>query len=339
MDSAPYDLPTPGASEEEDPWTRAHLSALARSRRPERRLVRALLRTPSLFAGLLLLGVFGGLALAAVLRYGLVEQLPSRFSWVVGPYPPGPSPAHPFGVMSGLGVDVAHALWLATPWDLALLGSILGLAAMGGTLVGASAGFLRGPVDWVVTGFVDVLLAVPPFFLVVILYLGTLPFVRVDQHLPLFVLEFAFVLWPYYARPVRARALSVAQEPYVESARATGSPPGRTLLYHVLPNSLGPSLAQLPIDVYQVFFVLTVFPFLACYAGGSFSLLSPLPYAGFPEWGNLLAYGACFGWSPLAGADFWWMYLFPALVVLLFGAAVALTADGLGSLLEPELRR
>jgi peptide/nickel transport system permease protein len=337
MASAAAALPIPEAPEPEDPWASASLSALARSRRPERRLASAFLRTPSLLAGTLLLVAFGGFAIAAVLRYGLVEQLPTRFAWVVATYPPGPSRAHPFGVMDVLGVDVAHALWLATPWDLALLGSILGLAAMGGTLVGASAGFLRGPVDWVVTGLVDLLLAVPPFFLVVILYLGTVPFVTVAQHLPLFVLEFAFVLWPYYARPVRARALSVSQEPYVESARATGSTPGRTLLYHVLPNSLGPSFAQLPIDVYQVFFVLSVFPFLSCHDADS--LLSPLPYAAFPEWGNLLAQGVCYGWSPVAGADFWWMYLFPALVLLLFGVAVALTADGLGSLTKPEIRR
>ncbi|HEV2448790.1 MAG TPA: ABC transporter permease subunit, partial [Thermoplasmata archaeon] len=208
-----------------------------------------------------------------------------------------------------------------------------------GTLAGASAGYYRGALDAVVTGFVDLVLAVPPFFLVVILYLGLVGFVTIDQHLPLFVLLFAFVLWPYYARPVRARAITIAQEPYVESARATGSTPGRTLLYHVLPNSLGPSLAQIPIDVYQVFFVLTVFPFLACYPGNTDSLLSPLPYTAFPEWGNLLAQGVCFGWSPIPQANFWWMYLFPALVVVLFGWAVALTADGLETLLKPEVRR
>lgn len=321
----------------EDPWDARALLALGRSRRPERRLARALLRTPSLLAGVLLLGGFAGLALAAVARFGLVDELAGRFAWQVAVYPPGPSRAHPFGVMSGLGVDVAHALWLATPWDLALLGAILGLAVTTGTLAGASAGYYRGGIDVVVTGFIDLVLAVPPFFLVVILYLGLVGFVDADQHLPLFVLLFAFVLWPYYARPVRARAITVSQEPFVESARATGSAPGRTLLYHVLPNSLGPSLAQLPIDVYQVFFVLTVFPFLSCFDADS--LLSPLPSSHFPEWGNLLAQGVCFGWSVLPGANFWWMYAFPAFVVVLFGCAVALTADGLETLLRPAIRR
>ncbi|MCI4334137.1 MAG: ABC transporter permease subunit [Thermoplasmata archaeon] len=323
--------------EASDPWDPAALAALARTRGLAYRTIEGLARTPPLLMGTALLVGFGVLALYSFALFGLPEQLLGRFAWQVNPYPPGPSRAHPFGIMAGLGVDVAHALLVATPWDIGILGSILGVAALTGTLAGASAGYFRGPLDWVVTGLVDLLLAVPPFFLVVILYLGTVLFVPIADHLTLFVLLFAFVLWPYYARPVRARAQSVTAEPYIESARASGSLPSRTLWRHVLPNSLGPALAQLPIDVYQVFFVLTVFPFLACF--GNDSLLSPLPSTSFPEWGNLLARGVCYGWSPLAETNFWWMYAFPALAVVLFGIAVALTADGLGSLLATSQRR
>ncbi|MCI4345453.1 MAG: ABC transporter permease subunit [Thermoplasmata archaeon] len=329
--------PPSGPTEEEpDPWEPSVFARLARGHGPFRRLLRALVRTPTLLAGLGLLLFFGVLALASLALDGGSSSLVVHFDWAANPFPPGPSRAHPFGVMDGLGVDVAQALFLAVPWDLAILGSILGLAAVGGVLAGACAGFFRGPFDWVVTSLVDLLLAVPPFFLVVVLYLGVVLYFPIDEHLPLFVALFGFVLWPYYARPVRARAQSIAAEPYVEAARASGSPPSRILLRHVIPNSLGPAFAQLPIDVYQVFFVLTVFPFLACY--NATSLLSPLPSPQFPEWGNLLALGVCFGWSPLAAVNFWWMYAFPALTVIAFGIGVALLSDGASSILEAKLR-
>jgi peptide/nickel transport system permease protein len=329
--------PPPDPNQEEiDPWEPELFEALARAHGRGRRFLRALLRTPALLAGLLILAAFGAIALASLAIDGVRDTVVVQFAWAIRPYPPGPSLAHPFGIMNGLGVDVAQALFLADPWDLAILGSILGLAAIGGTLAGASAGYFRGPFDWVVTSLVDLLLAVPPFFLVVVLYLGLFLSVPVDEHLTLFVLLFAFVLWPYYARPVRARAQSVAAEPYVEAARASGSPPSRILLRHVIPNALGPALAQLPIDVYQVFFVLSVFPFLACF--NSKQLLSPLPSPQFPEWGNLLAQGVCFGWSPLAEVNFWWMYAFPALTVIAFGVGVALLSDGASSLVEAKQR-
>ncbi|MCI4362823.1 MAG: ABC transporter permease subunit [Thermoplasmata archaeon] len=328
--------PSEPTDEEEDPWEPGVFALLARGHGRLRRLGRALARTPALLGGILLLLGFGALAIASVALDGGRSTLVVHFAWAANPYPPGPSRAHPFGVMTGVGVDVAQALFLAVPWDLAILGSILGLAAVGGVLAGACAGYFRGPFDWVVTSLVDLLLAVPPFFLVVVLYLGVVLYVPLDEHLPVFVVLFAFVLWPYYARPVRARAQSVAAEPYVEAARASGSTPGRILLRHVLPNSLGPAFAQLPIDVYQVFFVLTVFPFLACY--NATSLLSPLPSSRFPEWGSLLAQGVCFGWSPLAAVNFWWMYAFPALTVIAFGIGVALLSDGASSILEAKLR-
>jgi peptide/nickel transport system permease protein len=147
------------------------------------------------------------------------------------------------------------------------------------------------------------------------------------------------VLWPYYARPVRARAERVAREPYVEASRAAGASSTRLLTRHVLPNSLYPVFAQIPIDVYNIFFVLTVFPYLGCISlrtGGSagYAWLTPLPTIPFPEWGTILAVGACYGWQPIWNLNFWWMYAFPAAAIVLFGIAMALTCDGMEQLLH-----
>jgi peptide/nickel transport system permease protein len=248
--------------------------------------------------------------------------------------PPGPDAAHPFGVIGTIGVDVFVSLWQATPIDLVLIGGSVALAVGVGLFLGAYAGFMGGPIDLVVTFCTDLLTTVPPFFLVMVLFLGLQPYLLPPSFLLVFGLLYALVLWPYHARPVRARALQVSGEAYIEAARAAGATDGRLLTRHVIPNSLFPVLAQIPVDVYSFLFVLTVFPFLHCFSGSLFANLSPLPTTAYPEWGYLLGAGACYGWSPLAQTNHWWMYAFPALVIVLFGIAVALFCDGLERVLS-----
>ncbi|MGI0132639.1 MAG: ABC transporter permease [Thermoplasmata archaeon] len=307
--------------------------------RPLYRLALALRTNPGLTAGVTLLAVFGGVAAYALARFGAALEIlqvdPSTAQQLP---PPGPSWAHPFGIAYESGADVLLAIVQATPIDLALVGGILLAALLVGVVLGGWAGLRGGRIDGTVTFFSDLIAVVPPFFLVLVLFLGIQRAIPPQWGIPSFGILFAFVLWPYYARPVRAMARAVASETYVEAARASGAGGRHVLVRHVLPNSLSPALAQLPVDVYNIFFVLTVFPFLGCFGGGgggTFDTLTPLPRTTYPEWGALLANGACYGWSPIAGADFWWMYAFPAAVIVVFGAAVALTADGL----ERHLRR
>ena len=284
------------------------------------------------FGGAILLGFLAAGLLALVQFHGNLTRL--SLNPILGGQspPPGPSAAHPLGVLGGLGVDELQALWQATPVDLALVGGSTLLAAGLGIVVGSAAGLRGGLVDAAVVEVSDLLVGVPPFFFVMVLFLGLQPFLPPADDLLLFGVLFAVVLFPYHARPVRARALEVAGEPYVEAAKAAGAGPPRLLLRHVLPNATAPVLAQLPIDVYNFLFVLTVFPFLNCFDGSLFAVLSPLPTTaaaqGYPEWGFLLARGACAGWSPLASLDYPWMYLAPGAVVILFGIAVTLAADG-----------
>jgi len=287
----------------------------------------------SLWIGLGLLGLFLAVALAALLHYGPDRNSPPvTFAWVAPlTLPPGPSLAHPFGTDEGLGIDVLSGILRATPTDVSLVGGILLGSAAIGLLVGGWAGLSGGLVDLVAIGGSDLFVGVPPFFLVLILYLGTLPLVATSDDLYLFAGLFVLVLWPYYARPVRAVAQRSAASPYVEASRAAGAGSDQILVRHVLPNSLFPVLAQLPVDVYNIFFVLSVFPFLGCFGGASglFSPISITPYRLYPEWGALVAYGACYGWSILPQLDAWWSYFFPAAMIVAFGLMVMLLCDGL----------
>ena len=257
--------------------------------------------------------VFGGVAIASLILFrNAGTYLPQNAVWAASVYPPGPSWAHPFGVLHGIvGIDLLQAMVRATPWDLAIVGAILLLALSIGLLLGGIAGGSGSTTtDIVVTSWTDAIAGVPPFFLVFVVFLPIATLVPVAWSLPVFVLSFGFVLWPYHARLVRAQAREVREEPFVESARASGSGRWSIVRRHILPNSYRAVLTQVPADVASIFFVLTVFPFAHCFDSDPrlgdylFPLLTPLPNPGpsypapfFPEWGNLLAQGVCFGYQ------------------------------------------
>jgi peptide/nickel transport system permease protein len=278
-------------------------------------------------AGLVLLGGFAAIALGALALWGSsVADLPTDPALALAIFPPGPSAAHPLGVINGVGVDVLAGLWRATPIDLALVGGPIALAAAIGAVLGTYSGFSQGAVDLLVTGAADVIVGIPSFLLIFVLYFGLVHWIPIPDRLASFGLLFAAILWPYYARPVRALAIEVANERFVEAARASGASTARLVARHGLPNSLSPVFAQAPVDVYTIFFVLTVFPFLGCFT--TIPTLSVLPATAYPEWGNLLALGACHGWSFLGGVNFWWMYTFPLAAIVAFGLGVAFACDG-----------
>jgi ABC-type dipeptide/oligopeptide/nickel transport system permease subunit len=296
-----------------------------------------------LWAGLVILAAYVVAAGSAIVVFwNSLARVPTNAAWIPPFNPIGPSSTHPFGILPGLGADLFRAVWQATPWDLGIVAGILALDAALGWGLGALAGMNEGGLlDSAVMFLGDTLGAIPSFFLVVVLFAGLSTVAPNSIGIPEFIVMFGLVIWPTTARTTRERARSVAREPFLEAAEASGG--GRAYLFfrHILPNSVSPLLAQLPIDVAPIFFVLTIFPWFWDCAGpggskGTYYLIaslppySPLPAVNFPEWGNLLAVGTCEG-LPIStvGGDYWWMVLFPLLAIMVLGIAIALVCDGL----------
>jgi peptide/nickel transport system permease protein len=312
-------------------------SASAPSVPPRRGFLRIrLFSVPSLLAGLAILGSFAVLALVAVQHdFSHLGRLTTDASLATNPYPPGPSLAHPFGEMSGIGIDEFSSLLQATPWDLAIFIGILGIGGTVGAILGGFAGLRPGLAQETVGSVGDLLVAVPPFFLVWVLVLNVDLTVSRSLFVPVLIGAFAAVLCFHHARGVLSTARIVATRPYVEAARAAGARDSRILFRHVLPNSLSPVWAQLPVDVFSVLFLLTVFPYVGCLDAaelqtlGTFGYATPFPTLPFPEWGTILASGVCYGLNVAAPLATWWMWVFPLAVVVLFAVGIALTSEGL----------
>ncbi|MFD2419804.1 ABC transporter permease [Amycolatopsis pigmentata] len=144
---------------------------------------------------------------------------------------------HPLGT-DDLGRDVASRLIYAV--RLALLAPLIsvGVALVLGVPSGLWAGLRRGVVDTVISRLADTLLSLPglAFALAVVAVLG--------PGLTNAMVALGVVFAPSLFRVVRGAAMSVAEEPFVDSARAIGCSTRRTLWVHILPNVAAPLLVQ-----------------------------------------------------------------------------------------------
>jgi len=133
------------------------------------------------------------------------------------------------------------------------------------------------------------------------------------------VLAAVIVWWPQYARLIRASALSVREQPYVEGARALGAGWGTIVWRHVMPNCLSPVLTKASVDVGYMLLVLS---------GLSFIGLGAQPPS--PEWGAMVTAGRQFLLSH------WWYATFPGLAIFLVSVAWNVTGETLRDVFDPK---
>jgi peptide/nickel transport system permease protein len=126
-----------------------------------------------------------------------------------------------------------------------LLFSLLAMAVsvVIGLPQGLTAGFLGGKVDGALGRFNDMLLAVPPILLAIVV-VGALGASLVNA-----AFAIGLVSAPRFFRIVRAVTQDVRGETYIEASRALGSTTRRTVLYNVVPNVLGPLVVQVAIGM------------------------------------------------------------------------------------------
>ncbi len=184
-----------------------------------------------------------------------------------------------------------------------LIGLFAGATALGlGLAVGGAAGLSRGWLDAVLMRSADALLCFPRLFLL----LGVAGLF--DLSTVTLTLILGATSWMGAARLVRAEVRVARQRGFVAAARATGTPPLRVLLRHLLPAALTPVIVDTALGIGDLILIEAALSYLG------FGVQPPLP-----SWGNLVADGGGALLSP------WWVTTFP-------GAALALTVIGLNLL-------
>ncbi|MGZ3561667.1 MAG: ABC transporter permease [Vulcanimicrobiaceae bacterium] len=217
-----------------------------------------------------------------------------------------PNAAHLLGT-DGLGRDELARLLIGGRITLAV-GAVAAVVAMLiGTIYGALCGFYGGWLDMALMRVVDVFLAVPTIFLLIVLaamFSGNL-------------LTLMFVIgatsWLGPARLVRGEVLSLKERLYVEAARSLGANDARIIFLHVVPNAFGKIVTT------KTFMIAT-----AMLAETALSYLGIGVRAPMPSWGNLLSSAQS---DIFAGA--YWLILPPGLAILMTVCALNFIGDWL----------
>ena len=118
---------------------------------------------------------------------------------------------------------------------ISLMVGIVGalISVVVGTLYGATAGYFGGRLDGVMMRIVDVLMAIPYMF-VLILFM-----VVFGRSILMLFIGIGLISWLDMARIARGQTLGLKNREFVEAAVAIGVKPRRIILRHVVPNLLG----------------------------------------------------------------------------------------------------
>ncbi len=184
-----------------------------------------------------------------------------------------------------------------------------------GGLLGAIAGYYGGKTDNIIMRLLDVLNAVPSILLAIAIIAA---FGTSTINL---ILALSIGGIPGYARTVRAQVMGVANQEFVEAAKACGAKDATVILRHIIPNSLAPVIVGATMGIGS-----------AVLSTSSFSYLGIGVPSHIPEWGNVLKAGSQFLESNP------YIAIFPGLAIIIIVLAFNYFGDGLRDALDPKLK-
>ena len=215
----------------------------------------------------------------------------------------GPSAAHWLGT-DQLGRDILSRLMVGSRTGLIGPAIVAVCATLLGTLIGLWAGFSGGITDSVTMRSIDVVYAIPPLLVAVVL-VGLL-----GGGYWLAVAVLIVLSAPADVRVVRAAVMAQREMPYIAAARTLGLSQTRIALKHVLPN-VAPTLAANALLQFVV----------ALIALSGLAFLGIGVSAGTPDWGLMIAENrSILDLNP-------WAVIAPALCITLLAVAVAILGD------------
>ena len=222
-----------------------------------------------------------------------------------GPTLAAPSISHIFGT-DLLGRDVFSRIIVATPNDVAIGISVVGVAFLIGIIIGSLAAFRGGLLDELLMRFTDVIFALP------VLVIAMVIAVTLGPGVTNMMVALMIIWWPPYARLARGEALKVSHQNYIDAAHLSGMGTWKIIIRHVLPNIFVTMLVYATLDIGTVILV---------YAGLSYLGLSVRPP--FPDWGEMVSsYQDYLIIAP-------WVPVIPGLVIAVGVIGFSLLGDGI----------
>jgi peptide/nickel transport system permease protein len=220
---------------------------------------------------------------------------------------------YPLGT-DNLGRDILSRIIVGSRISLMVAVTTVALACSIGSLVGAMAGFFRGWFDNIVMRLVDIWMAFPPLLLAIVF--GTV----LGQGLINLILALVLTNWVIYSRVIRAEALVLREQEFVQAAHALGASDARIIVRHIMPNMFS---SMMVIATLQLSTVIV--------AEASLSFLGITVQGSVPTWGGMLADGREYI------RESWWFATFPGIAISVVVLSANLLGDGLRDTLDPRL--
>jgi peptide/nickel transport system permease protein len=277
-------------------------------RRPSHLLqtARRLRRYPATLIGFTIVGFFILMALIGplVAPYGYSDQ---ELSERLKP----PSTEHIFGT-DQFGRDIFSRVLVGSRDVFLVAGTGTLVAVLFGLTLGLLASYSGGLPDEIAMRLVDVLLAVPPLLLAMLI-LGTLGPSRSNVIIVVGVLYI-----PMVARVVRSVVLDLKTRQFVEAAKLRGESAAYIMFQEILPGVLPPLAVESSMRFSYAIFLVASLGFLG---------LGVQPPA--PDWGLMVGEARnFFSQAP-------WVLLFPAGAIALLVVGIGFMSDGLRRMLLP----
>ncbi len=193
---------------------------------------------------------------------------------------------------------------------VALLTSVL--SSLAGIAIGFSAGYFGGAVDAAFLRGMDILMAIPPLVLSMVV-LGVLG----DSSILSLTLIVSVAYTPATARVARGALLTCLGMEYVEAAKIRGESHARIMFAEILPNTVGPIIVEVTARFAYSIMMIASLGFLGV------GLQPPTP-----DWGMMVIENK----SIIKAAP--WAVLYPSLAIASLVVSVSLLSDFLSKVLN-----
>lgn len=184
-----------------------------------------------------------------------------------------------------------------------------------GTIVGTTSGYFGGLVDSLIMRFIDILMCIPSFFLILTLNVYFKPGVKN------IVFIIALFSWMGIARIIRSETLSIKEREYVLCAEAQGIKTSRIIFKHIIPNVFPSVIVASTINIASAILMESSLSFLG--------LGVQQPNS---SWGSMLQSAQAYM------ADQPSLAIFPGLLILLTVLSFNIIGDVLRVAFEPKVK-